>query len=171
MSQWRAPEEYKDDPLNEAIDIWSLGNNFFALLTGYSPLVKNLENLSELKNKVMDGQTAFIDPRFHLRSYAESALADIIPLCWKLDPDERIDIFELTQLLRGHLFFEMTGIAWDDFVSANSLEGHLSLQQFMEYAFHRGRLPASVEENGEVLQAAHVFHQYHGLEHQSHGLE
>ena len=25
--QWRAPEEYRDDPLDEKIDIWSLGNN------------------------------------------------------------------------------------------------------------------------------------------------
>ena len=112
----------------------------------------------------MDGQTAFIDPRFHLRGYAESALADIIPLCWMLDPDERIDIFELTQLLRGHLFFEMTGIDWDDFVSANRLEEHLTLQQFMEYAFHRSPLPASVEGNVEVAQAAHAFHQYQGWE-------
>lgn len=32
--QWRAPEEFFDKPLDEKIDIWSLGNNMFALLTG-----------------------------------------------------------------------------------------------------------------------------------------
>jgi serine/threonine protein kinase len=32
--QWRAPEEYLDYPLNEQIDIWSLGNNMYSLLTG-----------------------------------------------------------------------------------------------------------------------------------------
>lgn len=31
---WRAPEEYYDKPLNEKIDVWSLGNNFYSLLTG-----------------------------------------------------------------------------------------------------------------------------------------
>ena len=47
-----------------------------------------------------DGETAFIDPRFRDRSFAESKLVDIIPLCWKYDPDDRIDIFELVRLLR-----------------------------------------------------------------------
>ena len=30
--QWRAPEEYYDKPLNEQIDIWSLGNNVSGVL-------------------------------------------------------------------------------------------------------------------------------------------
>jgi serine/threonine protein kinase len=32
--QWRSPEEYKDEHINEKIDVWSLGNNFYSLLTG-----------------------------------------------------------------------------------------------------------------------------------------
>ena len=36
--QWRAPEEYKDAPLTEKIDVWSLGNNLYSLLTGLDPL-------------------------------------------------------------------------------------------------------------------------------------
>lgn len=32
--QWRAPEEYADKPLNEKIDVWSLGNNMYTVLTG-----------------------------------------------------------------------------------------------------------------------------------------
>lgn len=36
--QWRSPEEYKDGLLNEKIDIWSLGNNMYALLTGLNPI-------------------------------------------------------------------------------------------------------------------------------------
>lgn len=31
---WRAPEEYRDDPLTEKVDVWSLGNNLYVLLTG-----------------------------------------------------------------------------------------------------------------------------------------
>jgi serine/threonine protein kinase len=34
QGDWRAPEEYFDYPLSEKIDVWSLGNNMYSLLTG-----------------------------------------------------------------------------------------------------------------------------------------
>jgi len=98
---WRAPEEYKDDPLDEKIDIFSLGNNFYALLTGLPPFIKLIhEDTFELKKAVMDGEIEFIDPRWRERSFGERVLADLIPICWKREPDERIDIFELVRQLR-----------------------------------------------------------------------
>lgn len=51
--------------------------------------------------KVKDKQTAFIDPRYKDRSFGEAKLAEIIPLCWAFDPDKRIDIFQLVELLRA----------------------------------------------------------------------
>jgi serine/threonine protein kinase len=36
-NQYRSPEEYWDKPLDEKIDVWSFGNNLFALLTGRYP--------------------------------------------------------------------------------------------------------------------------------------
>lgn len=155
--QWRSPEEYKDDPLNEAIDIWSLGNNFFALLTGYSPFVELHDFLPEMRNKIMDGQTAFIDPRFRDRSYGDRVLADIIPLCWKLNADDRIDIFRITDSLRGHLFYDVVGMSWEGFAKENNLQEKLTLQQFMEHAFDRQQLPVPVEINAAVGEAAAQF--------------
>jgi hypothetical protein len=60
------------------------------------------ETLSEakLQKMVMTGKTAFIDPRFKKRSFAESKLVEIIPLCWVYDPRKRIDIFQLVDFLR-----------------------------------------------------------------------
>ena len=58
-------------------------------------------SLEKLKEAVMHGKTAFIDPRFQKRSFAESKLAEIIPLCWRYDPRQRIDIFQLVDLLRN----------------------------------------------------------------------
>jgi hypothetical protein len=46
------------------------------------------------------GETAEIDPRYLTRSFAEKKLAEIIPLCWKFNPDERPDIFTIRDLLR-----------------------------------------------------------------------
>ena len=96
---WRAPEEYHDKPLNEQIDIWSLGNNFYALLTGLYPFYDGDSN--RVKKLVKKGETAFIDPRYKERSFAEKSLAELIPRCWKYNPDDRITIFELVDELRS----------------------------------------------------------------------
>ena len=37
LHQWRSPEEYYDKPVNEQIDIFALGNNFYSILTGLWP--------------------------------------------------------------------------------------------------------------------------------------
>jgi serine/threonine protein kinase len=34
MGDWRSPEEYDNKPLDEKIDVWSVGNNMYAILTG-----------------------------------------------------------------------------------------------------------------------------------------
>jgi hypothetical protein len=54
----------------------------------------------ETQEMVKNGTTAFIDPRYMERSFAESKLVEIIPLCWIYDPRQRIDIFQLVDLLR-----------------------------------------------------------------------
>lgn len=123
--QWRAPQEYLDKPLNEKIDVWSLGNNFFSLLTGYYPF-PNIEkgeiirvsetgqpigdrncsttclltcSISFQQQKIAKGATAKIDPRFYNRSFAEAKLIEVIKRCYVYDPDERADIGELKKML------------------------------------------------------------------------
>ena len=97
--QWRAPEEYADGPLNEKIDVWSLANILYVLLTGLPPFYT--ENDTDVVKKVVRrGRTAFIDPQFRDRSFGERKLAEIIPLCWEFDPDKRIDVFGVVKLLR-----------------------------------------------------------------------
>jgi hypothetical protein len=55
----------------------------------------------ELQEKLKKGETAYIDPRYKDRSFAESKLVEIIPLCWKFNPKHRIDIFRLVDILRN----------------------------------------------------------------------
>jgi hypothetical protein len=54
-----------------------------------------------IHKKIKAGDTGYIDPRYKDRSFAEAKLAEIIPLCWEYDPDKRIDIFHLVELLRA----------------------------------------------------------------------
>jgi len=86
-------------PLDEKIDIWSLGCNMYSILTGLPPFY-DLKGTRDVKKAVQAGEKAFIDPRYRTRSYAEGKIASAIDLCWKYDPDERIDIGSLVKMLR-----------------------------------------------------------------------
>ena len=97
--QWRAPEEYIDRPLNEQIDVWSLGVNMYSLLTGLRPFYQTLD-LSEMQEKTMAGETSPIDDRYRTRSLEEGKLVEIIERCWAFDPDDRPTIFEVVEFLR-----------------------------------------------------------------------
>jgi hypothetical protein len=52
------------------------------------------------QKKVIDGKTAFIDPRYRERSFIERNLVEIMEKCWVYEPEDRIDIFEVIRLLR-----------------------------------------------------------------------
>jgi serine/threonine protein kinase len=89
-----------DTPLNEKIDVWSLGMNMYALLTGLNPFYD--ESTTEVvQQMVEDAKKPYIDPRYRSRSFAEGQLVEIIELCWTYDPDERPDIFEIGRLLKA----------------------------------------------------------------------
>jgi serine/threonine protein kinase len=99
LSQWRSPEEYQDLPLNEKIDVWSLGTSMYSVLTGLLPFY-DVNSSSEVKKKLKKGKTPDIDPRYRHRSVAEGKLVEAIERCWEYDPEKRIDIFGLVQILR-----------------------------------------------------------------------
>lgn len=58
-------------------------------------------NEQDVSNKVTKGLTAFIDPRYMNRTFAEAKLAEIIPQCWIYDAKQRIDIIQLVDALRN----------------------------------------------------------------------
>ena len=111
--------------MNEKIDIWSLGNNMYALLTGLNPiywtntdgvkvrcspcLLPNQYSLqsdlvsafSSLQKAVKRREISYIDPRYLIRSKEEKALAGLIERCFKYDPDDRPTIFEVVSYLRN----------------------------------------------------------------------
>jgi len=99
---WRSPEEFKGKELNEKIDIFSLGNNLYGLLTGLWVYYEN-EDDTVVQKAVVAGSRAFIDERYRTRSFAERKLVEAIEKCWEYDPDKRINIFALIKFLRGAL--------------------------------------------------------------------
>jgi len=77
-----------------------LGNCFYALLTGLR-IFYGVTDDEVVQEKVIGGETAYIDPRYRQHSYPESILVHAIEQCWKYDPDERVDIFRLVEFLRS----------------------------------------------------------------------
>jgi serine/threonine protein kinase len=86
--------------LNEKIDVFSFGNNIYALLTGLWTFFDN-DNDDEVQHMIIDGKRAFVDPRWKEKSSIESNLVDVMEKCWEHDPEKRIDIFTVIQLLRN----------------------------------------------------------------------
>ena len=101
-SQLRSPEEIIDSPLTEKIDIYSLGNVFYSILTGL--LVNRDYTLSAAHSRIKRGIPEEIDVQFfESRSPAEQALVKVIQWCWTFDEEERPSIFEAVAFLEDEV--------------------------------------------------------------------
>jgi hypothetical protein len=96
---WRSPEEYNDEGVTEGIDVWSLGNNIYGLLTGLNPFYDDAVSLHHVQKRIKDGETAYIDPRYAKRSKAERVLVSVIDKCHEYYPKDRPTIFEVVKEL------------------------------------------------------------------------
>ncbi|KAL3922646.1 MAG: hypothetical protein SGILL_002099 [Bacillariaceae sp.] len=100
---WRSAEEYYERNHNEQIDVFSLANNMYGILTGLEPFYDEGDDYDNVKIRVKKGDKAYIDPRFKERSLAEAKVAEIIDRCHELDPSVRPTIFEVVEFLRAAL--------------------------------------------------------------------
>jgi hypothetical protein len=97
---FRAPEENIDAPLTEKIDVFSLGNVFYSVLTGI--MVHVNRGSSEAHQRIVEGITEPIAD-FYYDDPKTAALAEAIELCWTYDAEERPTIFEIVQFLQRAL--------------------------------------------------------------------
>ena len=83
----------------EGIDTFSLGNNIYALLTGLWPFYE-YKSYSAIQRKLLRHERAYIDPRYRSRSSVENKLVEVMEQTWEFDPNDRISIFKVVQVLR-----------------------------------------------------------------------
>lgn len=118
---WRSPEEMRQynitfqsgnssdvrgRTINEKVDIYSLGNALYVLLTGLEPRGKQNKSsrFHDVSISVLNGEM----PGFP-KVYAEStepaiaAMKEAITKCWEPDPDERTDAAHIAQFLYNAL--------------------------------------------------------------------
>jgi serine/threonine protein kinase len=96
---WRSPEEYYDDPLDEKVDVYSLGNNMYSVLTGLWVFYDSTSERDTVK-RVTGAEKPWIDPRYKDGDLAEAKLAEIIPRCLEYFPQKRPSVFDLVGWLR-----------------------------------------------------------------------
>ena len=83
LLQWRSPEEYKDEALNEKIDVWSLGNNMYSILTGFVPFPwLNTDEMKVRKSSksyllAFLGDISISDNLYHLLNWNDLAIGKI----------------------------------------------------------------------------------------------
>ena len=99
---YRSPEEYKDDWLDQSIDVWSFGNNVYGLITGLWPMY-NIAKVKEKQKALMKGEIAYLDPRYKGKNFIQDRLIDIMYRCWIFKVEDRADIFEAVVFLRETL--------------------------------------------------------------------
>jgi serine/threonine protein kinase len=103
--RFHSPEGFRKDDdsyVDEKSDIWSMGNMIFSLLTGLWPYYDQ-DDQRIIRNIVMKGIPPYLDPRYQDRSMIEGRLVEVMNLCHKLDPSERVDIFYIVKHLRETL--------------------------------------------------------------------
>jgi serine/threonine protein kinase len=97
-TQLRSPEEVEGSPLDEKIDVYSLGNVFYSILTGL--LVNRDYTVSQAHYRIRNGITEEIDVgMFESRSSAELVLVKVIQWCWTYEAAKRPSIFEIVDFL------------------------------------------------------------------------
>lgn len=98
---YRAPEEFAHTGLNEKLDVFSLGNNMYALLTGLWNFYEADDDFDNQQKRIFRGDLPFIDERYRTRSFGEGELVNVIEKCWIHDPNQRASIFDVVRMLRS----------------------------------------------------------------------
>ena len=86
--KFRAPEEYNYDEEDEMIDVYSMGNVFYTILSGEMPFEGQKE--SKAQKKVMDGIRPNIPSEvLEDDDVAIKALVSATKQCWAQEPNDR----------------------------------------------------------------------------------
>lgn len=104
---FKAPEEVILDPgaegkFTESTDLWKVGDLLYSILTGLQPYYDELHHGRKdlIDAKLLAGTPPYLDPRYRHRSFVEGRIVDIMDRCFRLRPEDRVDIFEVVRWLR-----------------------------------------------------------------------
>lgn len=88
LCQFRSPEEYSNAEQTEKVDIYSIGNIFYVLLTEYWPF----EGMEEKKAQemILSGERPPVGAELlNSKDSSDVALIEAMRMCWEEDPIAR----------------------------------------------------------------------------------
>lgn len=102
--QFRSPEEYNNGPLTEKIDVYSLGNILWQLVTG-SPrgVLTKYKHSKEAFDAVKEGRVQMDKKLLDYVDENELAVLSAKEMCHRVDPAKRSTAMEVEQYFRGKL--------------------------------------------------------------------
>jgi hypothetical protein len=95
--KYRAPEEYKEQELDEKIDIYSGANVLYSIMTGQVAWTD--WSTMETKKMVKDGVMPFIPEEFRQASTIDMALTHLTESAYQGNPHERTSAATLVKAL------------------------------------------------------------------------
>jgi serine/threonine protein kinase len=100
--KFRSPEEYKYNAETEKVDIYSMGNVFYVLLTELWPF--NDDESEDVERLVKAGKRPHIPKRLkESTDPAHEAIRKAIAMCWRQDPEIRATAKEVADFLLDKL--------------------------------------------------------------------
>jgi serine/threonine protein kinase len=91
----RSPEEYKEDYLDEKLDVYSGGNILYGILTGTKAWYQN--GSTETKKYVMRGIMPYIPDELRKPNTFSAALVNLTELALENDPEQRMSAREIVK--------------------------------------------------------------------------
>lgn len=100
--QYRSPEEYMQDAFSdEKMDVYTMGNNIYVLMTGLWPFYTEDED-ETIQHWVRTGKRPYIDDRYRYSdNLIEREFVKIMEEMWEGDIHDRPDIFKIVKWLRN----------------------------------------------------------------------
>jgi serine/threonine protein kinase len=100
--QLRSPEEYAYKPQTEKVDVYSLGNVLYSILTSKSPFGK--EKSEKVAKKVQEGKRPPIPQSMQNSTDPfDQAMLKAINMCWIHDPEKRATARQVQNFITSEL--------------------------------------------------------------------